>query len=526
MRGERRRYTLLGFVGWLIVSLLSVRPARALYLDDARTLFLTGTFYNQLRLRTQEPQGFNTKVGDWTVMQHRYFVDPQLQVQVLPWLRNLPVGADLAEALQLDEARFFFNPRFEYDGVYDYGPDAFRDRLPPRLQKLNRFRLFEVYGDLMFFSGRFNVRAGRQNLSWGETDTFRLLDRINPLDNGFGGFLVPLDERRIPLTMLRATLGLGDYSQWNIFNTALEAFIAPDKALPKGAPGPTPWGVIGAPSPPGFPPTLVASLRAIGRPFRGTQLDRPDLNFADSRWGMRLLWTWQDISFSLAHMSTYPDSATPALRLNRQGDPVLKLKLPNIQVTGFTATAPIPGTYAVFRTEVGGFFNEPFFIEKVNYTLGKRLPKRDVVRAVIGIDNNQWIRALNPRQTFFMTGQFFWTNVQGSMPGIKVPLQSRPGHFIDVDRNNFINTLSINTLYPGIPLYFTQVQLQPQVAYNYDWEGAWLLQRSLTFIRDPFRFRIEYNWIEGRFITSPVAGVGIGLVRDKDNLALRIDYLL
>ena len=90
MRGERRRYTLLGFVGWLIVSLLSVRPARALYLDDARTLFLTGTFYNQLRLRTQEPQGFNTKVGDWTVMQHRYFVDPQLQVQVLPWLRHLP----------------------------------------------------------------------------------------------------------------------------------------------------------------------------------------------------------------------------------------------------------------------------------------------------------------------------------------------------------------------------------------------------------------------------------------------------
>jgi len=145
---------------------------------------------------------------------------------------------------------------------------------------------------------------------------------------------------------------------------------------------------------------------------------------------------------------------------------------------------------------------------------------------VIGIDNNQWIRALNPRQTFFMTGQFFWTNVQGSMPGIKVPLQSRPGHFIDVDRNNFINTLSVNTLYPGIPLYFTQVQLQPQVAYNYDWEGAWLLQPSLTFIRDPFRFRIEYNWIEGRFITSPVAGVGIGLVRDKDNLALRIDYLL
>jgi hypothetical protein len=64
------------------------------------------------------------------------------------------------------------------------------------------------------------------------------------------------------------------------------------------------------------------------------------------------------------------------------------------------------------------------------------------------------------------------------------------------------------------------------VAYNYDWEGAWLLQPSLTFIRDPWRFRIEYNWLEGRFITSPVASVGIGTVRDKDNLAFRIDYLL
>jgi hypothetical protein len=516
-------------VGWLAVSYLTVPPARAIYLDDARTLFVTGVFYNQLRLRTQEPQGFNTKVADWTMMQHRYFIDPQLQVQVLPWLQHFSVSAQLAEALRLHDARFFFNPRFEYDGVYDYGPDVFRDELAPRLQKGNRLRLFEVYGDLSFFSGQFNLRAGRQNLSWGETDSFRLLDRINPLDNGFGGFLVPLDERRIPLTIFRATLGLGDYPEWEVYNTALEAFIAPDKALPKGPPGPSPWGVIGAPSPPGFPPTLtenLASLASQGRPFRGNQLDRPDLSLEDSRWGVRLLWTWYDISFTLAHMSTYPDSSTPSLQLNRQGDPIIKLRFPNIQITGLTATAPIPGTYAVFRTEVGGFFNEPFFIEEVNYTVGKRIPKRDVVRAVIGLDNNQWIRALNPRQTFFMTGQFFWTNVQGSMTGIKAPLQSRPGRFIDVDRNNFINTLSVNTLYPGIPLYFTQVQNQPQVAYNYDWEGAWLLQPSLTFIRDPWRFRIEYNWLEGRFITSPVASVGIGTVRDKDNLAFRIDYLL
>lgn len=50
------------------------------------------------------------------------------------------------------------------------------------------------------------------------------------------------------------------------------------------------------------------------------------------------------------------------------------------------------------------------------------------------------------------------------------------------------------------------------------------LTASADLIRDPFRFRVEYNWLEGRFIQS--TGSGIGLFRDKDNLAFRIDYLL
>jgi len=278
-------------VGGLICSLIAVQAANAIFLDDGRTLQLSGVFYNQLRLRTEEPRRFNTQVGDWTMMQHRYFVDPQLLVQVQPWIRRVPLGEELVDSLQVENARFFFNPRFEYDGVYDYGPEAFSDRLPPRLQKGNRFQLFEVYGDFQLF-GKLNIRAGRQNLSWGETDTFRLLDRINPLDNGFGGFLVPLDERRRPLTMLRATMGLGDYPQWELYNTAIEMFIAPDKRLPAGAPGPTPFGVQGARSPNGFPPTLTASLAALGKGgLKGSQLERPDVNFQDSRWGARLLGT-------------------------------------------------------------------------------------------------------------------------------------------------------------------------------------------------------------------------------------------
>lgn len=516
MRNEYSRW--IGLMGWLAVLLFSAAPAYAIWLDEARTIFLTGTFYSQLRLRTEEPRGFNTQVGDWTMLQHRYYVDPQLRVDVLPWIRNQSWGADLEDALEITDMRFFFNPRFEYDGIYDYGPDVFRDELPPQFQKGNRFRLFEVYGDTALFRGRTTVRAGRQNVSWGETDVFRLIDRINPLDNGFGGFLIPLDERRIPLTMLRATLGLPDLPEWGVLNSALEVLIAPDKSLPKGAPATAPWGIQGPPLSPRVAPTFFANLGAIGRPFRGNQLDRPDISLKDSRMGVRLLWNWKDITFTLAHMSTYPDGGTLALRLNRQGDPILKVLFPNMQITGMTASAPIPGTYAVFRSEVAGFFGEPFFIEKQNFSLGAPVPKRNVIRGVIGIDHNQWVRFLNPYQTFSLSGQFFYSNIQGSMAGIKIPLQSVPGRFIDVDRENFVNTLVVNTIY-NASFFFNLASVQPAMTYSYEWEGAWFLQPSIIFLRDPFRFRVEYTWLEGRFI-------GTGLFQDKDNLAFRIDYLL
>src|SRR5712691_7942314 len=129
---RKRWYAPLGLLGWLVGSFLIVQPANAIYLDDEKTIQLSGVFYNQVRLRTEEPRGLNTKVGDWNLLQHRYFVDPQLQAEVLPWLQHLPFGAALAEALHIDGVRFFFNPRFEYDGVYDYGPRAFQ-QLPPHL---------------------------------------------------------------------------------------------------------------------------------------------------------------------------------------------------------------------------------------------------------------------------------------------------------------------------------------------------------------------------------------------------------
>jgi hypothetical protein len=119
---------------------------------------------------------------------------------------------------------------------------------------------------------------------------------------------------------------------------------------------------------------------------------------------------------SLAYMSTYPDAATPALRLNEDGDPITRLKFPNMQIVGMTATTPLTLlnlNYTVLRTEVARFFDEPFFIEKQNFKLGVPIPTRDVIRGVVGFDHNQWLRFLNPANTFALTRQLFYTAIHG-----------------------------------------------------------------------------------------------------------------
>ena len=131
MRRGKKWYALLGLVGWLVVGFLGIRPASALYLNDDQTMIFTATFYNQWRIRLNDARGANTSAAAGSTFQHRYFVDPQIRITVTPWFDRFPGGELIQEALSINEARFLFNPRFEYDGVYDYGPVGYRADLSP-----------------------------------------------------------------------------------------------------------------------------------------------------------------------------------------------------------------------------------------------------------------------------------------------------------------------------------------------------------------------------------------------------------
>src|SRR5512143_3528652 len=165
--------------------------------------------------------------------QSRYFLEAELHHDLdrlikqgfgpLALLNDLP--------FRLRNVKYNLTGRFEYEGVYDYGPAEYRtayqyfneELVPPfsgrtvnvlaarqslRNTAVWRARLFQAFVEAD--AGKLYLRFGRQILAWGETDAFRLLDNINPLDNSFGGFLIPLDERRVPLNMLLANYYFGD----------------------------------------------------------------------------------------------------------------------------------------------------------------------------------------------------------------------------------------------------------------------------------------------------------------------------
>ena len=315
--------------------------------------------------------------------------------------------------------------------------DVARARQKLRHLGTDRERLFQAFGQANV--GNLFVRIGRQNLSWGETDAFQLLDHINPIDSSFGGFLISLDERRVPLDMGVANYYLGDYGPFS--EAHLEGFLALDNNVGyyPGTPAGSPWA----------PPSLGAPSN-----IAGTYLNRPAVNFADARWGFQLKFNALDATFGLANYYTRFDLPNAQVSTNGAltngfndglacNDPAhpekgnncgylahLNATAPIVQVSGASTTFAIPSLYSVVRSEAAYFKGEPAYTQGQldpfifncanppactkfgSSTGGKRT--RDSFNAVVGLDMNQWIRFLNPSQTFFFSTQFFYKHIRNA----------------------------------------------------------------------------------------------------------------
>jgi hypothetical protein len=718
MRGKRHSGV------WLFAAsmafLLSTTTAWGYFFDERREMSLAGFAYSRSTWALASDD-IGTYKGLWqrgNQVQWRNFLTLEWRHNLNRVSREFPTVGPLFQFLNFDALDYYLNLRFEYDAMWmisgkgatlrqggsnhqakyfgndppdypgqyarfvEFGYESSRRRVKEALWNL---RLYEWYFNIT--KGPLFIRIGRQNLSWGETDGFRLLDQINPLDNNFGGFLTSLDERRIPLDMLRAQWSFGTVGP--IQDLTLEGFVSVDQetaarttlqgsfwtVATNTAPimiNRTPCGGPFFPSK-DFPVKgqgLKCSVRAAG----------PHASIRDARGGGRIIGTIRDFTFSIAHYYTWADQTfvratmiTPSAQhllwdLNGLGnpalvpatnpwgpnDPVVGLNGPGtpggfltfggqgtpaaiernqrstvnsarIQVTGGSLSFPVNALtgmlvgsdnplyyiYTTFRSEVAYFRDVP--IAKAFHDLSggpaiqryltptvlasgiplNQIPlagalgfapefapggvfareagnragavnRRDVYAWNIGLDHNQWIRWLNPSNSFTFSAQLFWARVLGGnkrfKPGVPAglsndvdalavrprnsgPAPSRPNRIggPGLRAQNCLSptpTGGTTTVAPcayrgllGFPVesqVFTLAistpymagNLTPRVTFFYDFSGSWLVQPGVDWtFWDPFRLQVRYNYLDGRY-------AGIGFFKTRDNIWLELQYLL
>ena len=104
---------------------------------------------------------------------------------------------------------------------------------------------------------------------------------------------------------------------------------------------------------------------------------------------------------------------------------------------------------------------------------------------------------------------YFVPDTVNSITGERVPDYT---HFPHINETEHIFTGLITTNY-------LKGSLTPQMAAAYDLRGVWLLIPSINYIREPFRFGIQYAGIVGNYVS-------FGAFRDRDQIAFTFAYML
>jgi hypothetical protein len=340
---------------------------------------------------------------------------------------------------------------------------------------------------------------------------------INPMDNTYGGIFEDLDDRRIPLWMLRGSYNFGTVGPAS--SLTLEGFWVPgnwDVRVAPVAPTGTPSAVPLAPAP---LPILV---------------ETPGKVMSNSRWGGRLQAVlFQSVNLSVGHYKSFMDNPSTVLNEEDTGGLLpnywLEAYYDDVQVTGGAMNWWESHLDVVVRAEAAWFWEESVFIPEVNAPLvptGLPIPglealptqgaksEKDILRWMIGFDKSVWIRKLNKTQTFFVSMQYFGQYIVNYDPRIKQPVNIYP------DPNEYASVKEMESTFTFLTTTsYMSGRLVPQIVVVYDARGAWMFQPQINFLQEPFRFLIQYSGIYGSF-------TNFGFFRDRDQISFVVSYLL
>lgn len=507
------------------VSLLgATRAAATIQLGDAM-VFGDLSAQNLFRMR---------QVGNFNLVQQRNTLRLGLDYK---WLEEGKFVDKFDAPGFIDKSSLYVLYRGTYDSVYDLLPGGhfydftgardgqfsdIPDETRDALKWSNTLR--EAYIDLELADIPLSLRMGKQQIVWGETDNFRLLDRVNALDLtwhlqqeieiGRGW-----DQLRIPYWMIKLLYNLDQVGP--ISNAFVEAYWNPGDWVPnkRGFLPYYPWSL------PLTNPVPFPNLENGTTLFRqGDYARNPGDN---SQAGARFSGFAGGVNFTLAYFygRWNGDDGSNTAFLKADLNPVTanealanntlpaEYYVPYTHTVGGSANYFEEHTESVLKTEMVYVFGAPFNSGDIRSPL---LPQqlfgvvhKDMWQGMVGFDRPTWIRFLNKNATWLILGQFFWH------------------YLVDNERSVGDQIGLVGNLSPTQPLKargggpcvnFTNCKAVDQVR---DWEMLMTLAATsfymsgtlvpqLTYILDPVNsFNMEVAWSLDYYVTPDfIANIG------------------
>ena len=398
--------------------------------------------------------------------------------------------------------------------------------------------------NVAYFSRHLNVKIGKQTVAWGQTDLFRLMDMINPIDYRRMYVLRDSDygyaESRVPLWIAKVEV-FPEISIGDITGIALQFMATLDtESKTQFNIGPRNGGVWAFPIPADMPTVPLPGF-GTGHLKDITIHDRRRSQSIDNTtFAFRMAANWGNTFFTINFYHGWDDMPVLVRDSNflhaQNGGNVADglgygLNLQQIYhrktCLGFTVSREMdfirPFAQALhqpanptLRVEAYYRWNKPVatdWIERIkNYDFGgataKEYRRRDILRYMVGWDWPMRIHFLNPHKEFFTTFQFIHAHRMNGGDFWNAPYHSKD------PKDKFDVTGLVNTT------YFHDI-VRPQIAFTTDLNHnqASLLKGSCRFwFGDHWRPEIGFMMITGKKDSSH------GMFRDRDNIWLKVKY--
>jgi hypothetical protein len=478
--------------------------------------------------------GYLTQGGAFSLIDNDKY-DTQKGLQA--FLMNLLIEGDYAITRNL---KFAASGRLSVDWAYQLNANraSWHDKLFSNSKHLLNVddRYWQLLNELhvTWTPGNFLFRVGKQIVVWGETDGFRLMDQINPLDQRRGFADVEFENTIIPIWLIRSEYFPPIKSTWLtdlgfefIFNPNPD-FI-PNQSIRLGNNEGGIWAPnveISGPFPTGV--ARVGSAYDIIREPR-------NWNSEGYEYGVRIKGVIaSNTNFTLNYFygrendPVLVSPLAPSVSVASDGKllihPTFIGKFPRLHYTGATVSREIPvsvgflgGVSPVMRLEGLYAFDSTFS------TTLNTLEKHDEIRCAIGLDWKVKIPLLNPTSYFNIGPQFYYRKVLNYPDRSEYFLYpaSYPPNDSAVNRSdNFLTTLFLSTSY-------LHNKLSPSFFWMHDINNnANMYRLQLTYdYSDHWHFTLGALLLDGnKNFTDNDRAKGFGVFQNKDFFFFKVGY--